>query len=682
MSKKKKKVSQNNDNDTISKSEEKRKEIESKKEATEEIKRTEVSDTTSLSVIKEEDLNDLIAEDLGEKKEGKKTTLKPKKHILVHLFLILVLICSLVLFTFTILDKSSSIIELVSSLLITLFTVLFVVITISYHRKSKGLIFISGIVLLGYILLGITNSFDVTTVTSKTVEDFSGKSLSYVVRWAAANNVKINQEYEFSDMVSEYKIISQDIESGKKLKDIQELTVSVSEGPNPSKEIIIPSMISWDCERVLAFVRDNYLSNVEVEFVESDKAVDTVIEQNTSGSLKRDDKLKLTFSYGEELGYDEVTLIDFTGKSQFEAEFYMKQHQLRYEFDRDFSKKEKRGFAIDQSIEAGKKVKVNDEKIKVTISKGPKIVVPNLEKMDITEITEWAIQNKLKLEFSDKYDDSVKENNVISTNLKEKDVIEQGDTVKVVLSRGSLKMPKFKSFSDFRDWANKYEIHYEEKHEFSDSVEVGEVISYSYKKGEIIKNDDTIIVTISDGKKCEVPNLKGLTKKEAISKLEKADLKYNFVYKNSSSVSKDKVISQSISAGSKISKGTTITVTLSNGKKDNGKNQNHDKDDDNHSSDSGSSTKPSPSPSPSPKPSPSPTPTCTKETVYIYDELISSNPSSTCSKIKSAYSNLKFSCSYVEDGGLANGLLKNSGSVDGKTFSTCDTISLVIVKND
>ena len=66
---------------------------------------------------------------------------------------------------------------------------------------------------------------------------------------------------------------------------------------------------------------DNYLSNVSVEFISSDQDVDTVIEQSTSGNLSRDEEIKLTFSYGEELGYNEVKLIDFTNKSKFEIEF-------------------------------------------------------------------------------------------------------------------------------------------------------------------------------------------------------------------------------------------------------------------------------------------------------------------------------------------------------------------------
>ena len=85
------------------------------------------------------------------------------------------------------------------------------------------------------------------------------------------------------------------------------------------------------------------------------------------------------------------------------------------------------------------------------------------------------------------------------------------------------------------------------------------------KKEKVIKNGDSIVVTISDGKECRVPNLIGMSKKEVMEALDKLDLEYNFVFQ-SSSKEKNTAIKQSIRAGSKVSSGTTITVTLSNGK--------------------------------------------------------------------------------------------------------------------
>lgn len=657
MSKKKKKNTSNKNNSSeknIIKEEviivDEEKESKKEEETKEEIIETKKDET---KVIKKEEI--------------KENNVKSKS-IWTNLLLIVLIIVSLIQFIIILTSNDSSISDLINNLIITLFAVLFSIIGITYKRKNKNLLFISGLILLSYFVLNINNTYNFVKSPISVVPDFSNKSLTEVMDWASKNNILVNQDYEYSDMIQEYRVISQSVDSGKSVSGIKEIDISISDGPNPYKEIIVPSMIGWDDERVINYVKDNYLENVVIEFVKSSKPVDTVIEQSSSGNLKRNDELKLTFSYGEELGYDSFALIDFTNKSKFEIEFFMKQHQLKYEFNYVFSSKIKRGYGVKQNIEPGVKVNVNDTVVKVSISKGPKIIVPDLTKMSVNEITEWAIKNRLKLDFEDSYDDTVEEGEIIKTDKKLNDVLEQGTVVTVTLSRGKLKMPKFSSMNDFREWADKYGITYEEKHEFSDKVPVGEIIGFSYETGDTIKNGDSISVTISDGKQVEVPNVIKSSRKDAIAKLESAGLTYNVSYKYSDSVAKDKVISQSISAGSKVGSGTTVSIIVSNGKKPASSSNNN----------SGSSSS---TPKPSPSPVTPPAPVCENVTVYIQPSFISNIPETTCNSVKAAYPKLKFSCSYVSNPGLANGMIANAGNVDEKTFSTCSTVNLQIVRN-
>ena len=624
-----------------------------------EVKKDEEEVKEEVKIEKKEDNN-------KERNNSKKIVVKKSPG--TNLLLCLLVIVSLIQFIIILISKDSSISDLINNLIITIFTVLFSIVGITYKRNNKKLLLVSGLILLSYFILNINNTFSFVKSPISVVPDFSNRSLTEVMKWASKNNILVNQDYEYSDMIQEYRVISQSVDSGKSVSGIKEIDISISDGPNPYKEIIVPSMIGWDDERVINFVKDNYLENVNVEFVKLSKPVDTVIEQSSSGNLKRNDELKITFSYGEELGYEGYNLMDFTNKSKFEIEFFMKQHQLKYEFEYVFSSKIKRGFGVKQNIEPGVKVNVNDTVVKVSISKGPKIIVPDLSKMSVNEITEWAIKNKLKLDFKDSYDDTVKEGEIIKTDKNEKDVLEQGTVVTVTLSRGNLKMPKFASMNDFREWADKYGITYEEKHEFSDKVAIGEIIGFSYDEGDTIKNGDSISVTISDGKQVEVPNVVKSSKKDAISKLENAGLTYNISYKYSDSVQKDKVISQSISAGSKVGTGTTVSIIISNGKKPASSSNNNNG--------GGSST-----PKPNPSPVTPPAPVCENVTVYIQPSFISNIPETTCNSVKAAYPKLKFSCSYVSNPGLANGMIANAGSIDEKTFSTCNTVNLQIVRN-
>ena len=625
------------------------------------MSKSKKKNTYSEELVKEDEI-----EDLKKEKKNSKNSMNTKKNVFTNVVLFTVMLASLLYFVIVLINKDSSVNDLINSLIITVFSILFTIVGTTYKRRSKNLLLTSGFVLLFYFLLNINNVFTFVKSPISTVPDFSNKTLTEVMQWASKNNILINQDYEYSDMIKEYRIISQSIDGGKSLKGITEIDISISEGPNPYKEIIVPSMIGWDSERVINYVNENHLENVIVEFVKSSKAVDTVIEQNISGNLKRNDELKLTFSYGEELGYESYALMDFTNMSKFEIEFFMKQHQIYYEFETVFSSKIKKGYGVKQNVEPGTKVLINKDVVKVSISKGPKINVPDLSKMSVSEITEWAIKNKLKLEFKDSYDDTVDEGKIISTDKNKGDILEQGTVIAVTLSRGKLKMPKFNSIGEFREWADKYGIKYEEKHEFSDDVAVGEIIGFSYKTGDTIKNGDSISVTISDGKKIEVPNVVGQTKNSAISKLENVGLGYSVSTKYSDSVAKDKVISQSISAGSQVGAGTTVSIIVSLGKRPV-----------NNNSGTGNTSGPKPSPSTAPPPAP----VCENVTVYIDNSFFSSTPSTTCNNVKAAYPKLKFNCSYVSDPGLANGLIKNNGSVDAHTFTTCDTITLQIVSN-
>ena len=557
--------------------------------------------------------------------------------------------------------KGEGLKDIVFALLLLLFTVFFVSASITNSSKKKGTNILALVVLFIYQVFGILVMFNIINLpTLKVMENLVDKSLSSAIKWTTDNDITLKQVYEYSDVVSEYHVIYQSVKPGTKLKNVKKLVLSISEGPNPDKEIVIPSMIGWESEDVLKYIEENLLSNVVFEFVQSSSKGNTLIEQSKSGNVRRSDEIKFTFSYGEERGYSEVKMTDLTNMHKTKAIFYLKQHGIKYEIDYDFSDKISRYNVISQSVKPGEMVTITGDNVttvKIVISKGPKIIVPDFKKMSVDEITEWIIKNKLKVEFKDSYDETVKENSVISASHTKGDAVEEGTVITITLSKGKLAMPGFKNLNEFREWADKYSIKYEEQHEFSEDVAAGDVIRYSYKKGETIKNDDTIIVTISDGKKMSVPSVKGLSKNDAVNKLKSAGLNYSFVYKYNSSVEKGKVISQSISAGSEVSAGTTVTLTISNGKAPSNSGNNG----------GGNNSQPS-------------TPTCETKEFYI---LTGNTGAQTLSATKAAYPMFTIVANYVDscsNGDSVSGTVCNAGSYDGKMLSTCNTISLTIVK--
>lgn len=69
-------------------------------------------------------------------------------------------------------------------------------------------------------------------------------------------------------------------------------------------------------------------------------------------------------------------------------------------------------------------------------NKGEKVTVADFSAMSKAEIEEWATANKVKCTFSEDYSDSVAVGSVISQSKNANDTVYEGDTIRVVLSKG------------------------------------------------------------------------------------------------------------------------------------------------------------------------------------------------------------------------------------------------------
>lgn len=104
--------------------------------------------------------------------------------------------------------------------------------------------------------------------------------------------------------------------------------------------------------------------------------------------------------------------------------------------------------------------------------------------------------------------------------------------------------------------------------EYSTDVAKGNVISQEPAAGESVNPNSAVNLVISKGEELfAVPQVKGKSESDAKAALKKASLKASVSTEYSSSVAKGKVISQSKKAGTKLSKGTTVKLVVSKGKK-------------------------------------------------------------------------------------------------------------------
>jgi len=483
--------------------------------------------------------------------------MKDRNYDVLSLLLVILLIIGICSSIYNIINDSS-IMSFISNMLLLLFTICFVI--TGFRIKKKGIIYIGSLLLLGFYVCYIFMPNNTILNTNKKIINFSGKSYEEVVEFASKNDIQLNVYYEYSDMIEENYVISQNPIDGTNVNDIKILDIAISDGPNPEKEVVIPDMKTWNSTQVIEFVNKNYLSNVVVDFDPSDLEKDTVIDQSEIGSIKRNSKLIITFSEGEELNYDEINIKNLVGLNQFETYFYLEQNHINYKFVEDYSDKYNKGIVIKQSVNAGDTVKIDKDEVIITISKGKKIIMEDFTNKSINTITNWIISNHLRVEFVNEANDSIEQGKIIKTNKKEGDLLTSRELVVVYVSSGVLVMDDFKDILDFYKWAELNNVDYEEQHEFSDTVKAGKVISYSHKKGQKIKKGETIVVTISDGNVKKMIDVVGLDKNKAIEKLKENNISYDIVYKDSDE--KDKVLEQSISAGSEVSENVTITIVI------------------------------------------------------------------------------------------------------------------------
>ena len=177
----------------------------------------------------------------------------------------------------------------------------------------------------------------------------------------------------------------------------------------------------------------------------------------------------------------------------------------------------------------------------------------------------------IERDFSDRFE----EGKVASQSIDYNTVINDGDRVTLVISKGQKKetVPDVegKSLEDAKSILEAAGFVVDDDDEYSDEVEENHVISQSPSSGSQLAEGSTVKIVVSRGKEvkvAKVPDLKKMTVTEAEEALTAVNLKLgNVSQEYSDSVKENKVISQSIAADTEVKEETKIDITISKGKK-------------------------------------------------------------------------------------------------------------------
>ena len=505
--------------------------------------------------IEREETNNFILED---KKKTKKTKTEKSK---INIFFLIITLLVIILYGVSIflkLDFSNLVLEeLIKLFAFPLISLLIIIILFKVNNKSiTPLVILLSLVLIFYSIFNISYAKE----NDIYVSDFINKNVTSVIEWAEKYNIELVELHEFSDTIPKNHIILQEYGINTLVSEINSLTITISDGPNYEKEVVVSNLTGFTYDEVMKYISENHLNNVTIEFIDSDKEKDTVIEQIGSGTLKRSDKIEFIFSKGLET--ESIPVKDLKGLSLFEATSYLKRNSILYEIEYEYSNEIIKDFVISQDIVD----KIVEDKLTLVVSRGCEIEVPNLNEMTTNEISKWAFQNNIKIKYLEEYNKEYELGKIINTSHTSGEKISEDTTVTITISKGSMTMPNVTNLSEFKIWANDNNIKFEEVYEFSTEYKNGEIIKTSPLANQKITENDTIVITISKGKSVKIPNLVGLSKSNIESKCKELNLSCTFTYGSyTESTKRDISLKQSKANGSVVSEGSNVLITLSSG---------------------------------------------------------------------------------------------------------------------
>lgn len=207
------------------------------------------------------------------------------------------------------------------------------------------------------------------------------------------------------------------------------------------------------------------------------------------------------------------------------------------------------------------------------------VIVPDVEGLEKDEAI-LKIEN-VKLQVSAEgnvVSDYIQAGRIVLQSPNGGSYIEEYGTIKLTVSsgRGVQKSQNGKSIVPYVIWDTKEdaisklsqaglaEPKIETKND--DNVEAGKVISQSVEYGTEVDEGTQITLVISLGPAdFDMPDVTGKDIDEARSTISSRGVTVTVSYESSSSVAKNKVISQSVSAGTKVKKGDSVNLTVSSG---------------------------------------------------------------------------------------------------------------------
>ena len=204
------------------------------------------------------------------------------------------------------------------------------------------------------------------------------------------------------------------------------------------------------------------------------------------------------------------------------------------------------------------------------VTKPKETSIPNLVGISKEEAEKLITDNKLEIgEVKEEYNSETELGYVISQDpaYRENFKIKEGTKINYVVSLGieETTVPKVvgKTEEEAIQLLEDAKLKYEIKEENSKKVEAGYVIEQETEADKKVNAGDTVVIHVSLGiKKITTPSVLGKSEKDATKELKNAGFKVIVATEEDTSKDNDKVIKQSIDAGTEVEDESSITITV------------------------------------------------------------------------------------------------------------------------
>ena len=361
-------------------------------------------------------------------------------------------------------------------------------------------------------------------------------------------------------------VCSQSLDKDEQVPVGTEITVNISKGPESFE---MPNVVGMQAGEASADLNGKGIRIQLSEEENSTVAEGTVLKQDVEPGtkVKKGDTVMLTVSTKLSV----INVANVVGMEKSAAESKLKEQGFAVNVAENFSDDVKQGIVISQTPEAGSGLSAEDS-VTIVVSKGKQTVsVPDLSKMSASEASSELAKCGLKVATKEEYSDSVEKGKVISQSVAAGDSCDIGDTVTVVISKGSqpISVPNVVGTEKKAAVAQLEKAGFKAatEEQYSADVAKGNVISQTPAANTTAVKGDTVMLTVSLGiKPVTVPNVVNTDKQSALSQLEKLGLKISTSEEYNETIANGIVISQSLSANTTAYPGDAISLVISKGK--------------------------------------------------------------------------------------------------------------------